>query len=82
MKFEVFVKMPMKAEIETAKIVMMERAGDGVNFRQDLLNFAPDRKLRRAIKIKRVGRIPHSIINMEIAKIKGLRRYEGAGITF
>ncbi len=82
MKFNVFVKIPMRAEMRTTEIVIIDKDGDGVNFRQDMVNFAPERKLRRAIKTKRVGKIPHSIIKMEIAKIKGLRRYEGAGITF
>ncbi len=82
MKFKVFVKKPMRAKMRTTEIVMIDKERDGVNLRHDLLNFAPERKLKKAIKTKRVGKIPHSIIKMEIAKIKGLRRYEGAGITF
>ena len=82
MRFKVFVEILKRAKMRTTEIVMIDKERDGFNFRHDLLNFAPERKLRRAIKTKRVGKIPHSIIKMEIAKIKGLRRYEGAGITF
>ena len=79
--FVVFVSAPIVTKVAKIARVKTSNVGDGWYLRQDFENFVPETSEMRATKIKRVGKIPHSIMTMEITKIKGLRRYEGAGIT-